>query len=713
MSFEKNEEKEQNNKEQSFLGKKIKSPIISQHDLFLDEAGKKLVGGRIFLLDPDSTDAIDTFTYNADSDSYVAAENPIYINALSRSPNTYFTNQLTLVRIYEYIGDFDDPRQDDDDANFRFVREYYAGQAEDETIGSTGIVVHGLNELMNVEPPEQGSMSITVVGYWNENDCEARNYIWDPASNESQDGGYIIKSTKSVSLGTLSANAQFRINNGDDSPLRKLNIAEISINNLYVDDVDENKLVEDAIRGMLSKLDPHSSYMTPKEVKDANEPLSGNFEGIGVQFNMIEDTLLVIQPVTNGPSEKVGIIAGDRIVSVNDSAIAGVKMSKEEIMKRLRGPKGTKVKLGVIRQGIKDRLTLTVVRDKIPVKSVDAVYMIRPPIGYIRIGNFGATTHQEFMEGLKTLRDQGMQHLILDLQENGGGYLKAAVDIANEFLQRGDLIVYTEGRKVPRTEYKADGGGVMRDGKVVVLVDSYTASAAEIVTGAIQDQDRGIVVGRRTFGKGLVQRPLDMPDGSMIRLTIAHYYTPSGRCIQKPYKKGENRDYAMDVINRLKSGELTNADSIHFADSLKYETLRQHRTVYGGGGIMPDEYIPLDTTLYTNYHRELSAKSIVLQQNLRYVDSHRKKLKKEWTSFADYKQRYEVPQTLIDAILKEGDKQKIKPKDDAELQKTLPYMRLQLKALIARDIWDMSEYFSVYNEENEMVKRALQVIEKQ
>ena len=389
----------------------------------------------------------------------------------------------------------------------------------------------------------------------------------------------------------MSAQAQFKINNGDDSPLRKLNIAEISISNLYVDDVDEKKLVEDAIRGMLSKLDPHSSYMTPKEVKDANEPLSGNFEGIGVQFNMIEDTLLVIQPVTNGPSEKVGIIAGDRIVSVNDSAIAGVKMSKEEIMKRLRGPKGTKVKLGVIRQGIKDRLTFTVVRDKIPVKSVDAVYMIRPQIGYIRIGNFGATTHQEFMEGLKTLRDQGMQHLILDLQENGGGYLKAAVDIANEFLQRGDLIVYTEGRKVPRTEYKADGGGVMQQGKVVVLVDSYTASAAEIVTGAIQDQDRGIVVGRRTFGKGLVQRPLDMPDGSMIRLTIAHYYTPSGRCIQKPYKKGENRDYAMDVINRLKSGELTNPDSINFADSLKYETLRQHRTVYGGGGIMPDERI--------------------------------------------------------------------------------------------------------------------------
>ncbi len=509
-----------------------------------------------------------------------------------------------------------------------------------------------------------------------------------------------------------SVQAQFRINSSDDSPLRKLNIAEISINNLYVDSVDEKKLVEDAIRGMLDKLDPHSSYMTPKEVKEANEPLNGNFEGIGVQFNLIEDTLLVIQPVTNGPSERVGIIAGDRIVTVNDTAIAGVKMSKEEIMKRLRGPKGTKVKLGVVRQGIKDRLIFVVVRDKIPVKSVDAVYMIRPQIGYIRIGSFGATTHQEFLQGLKTLRDQGMKHLILDLQENGGGYLKAAVDIANEFLQRNDLIVYTEGRRVPRAEYKADGSGVFREGRIVVLVDSYTASAAEIVTGAIQDQDRGVVVGRRTFGKGLVQRPLDLPDGSMIRLTIAHYFTPSGRCIQKPYTKGDNKDYAMDVINRLKSGELTNPDSIHFVDSLKYQTLRQHRTVYGGGGIMPDEYIPLDTTIYTRFHRELAAKSIVLQQNLRYVDNHRKQLKKAWPSFAAFKQNYQVPQSLIDAILKEGEKQNIKPKDEAELQKTLPYLRLQLKALIARDIWDMSEYFSIFNEENEMVKRALEVLAK-
>ncbi len=515
-----------------------------------------------------------------------------------------------------------------------------------------------------------------------------------------------------VSLLSVSAFAQFRVNHNDESPLRKLQFAEVAISNLYVDKVDEEKLVENAIRGMLDKLDPHSSYLTPKEVEQSNEPLNGNFEGIGVQFNMIEDTLLVIQPVTNGPSEKVGIIAGDRIVSVNDTAIAGVKMSKEEIMKRLRGPKGTKVRLGIVRQGIKDLLKFTVVRDKIPVKSVDATYMIRPGIGYIRIGSFGATTHDEFVESLSRLQQQGMVHLILDLQENGGGYLKAAVDIANEFLEKGDLIVYTEGRKVPRTEYKADGKGVFLNGKIVVLVDGYTASAAEIVTGAVQDQDRGLVVGRRTFGKGLVQRPIDLPDGSMIRLTIAHYYTPSGRCIQKPYKKGDNRDYAMDMLNRLKSGELMNADSIHFSDSLKYETLRQHRTVYGGGGIMPDEFVPLDTTIYTKFHRELAAKSIIIQQNLRYVDNHRKELQNRWTSFADFKQNYEVPKSLLDTIISEGEKQNVKPHDEAELQKTLPYLRIQLKALIARDLWDMSEYFSVFNEQNEMVKKALEILQR-
>ena len=513
-----------------------------------------------------------------------------------------------------------------------------------------------------------------------------------------------------LSLLSISAVAQFRINMGEDSPLRKLQIAEMAVTNLYVDSVNEDKLVEDGIRGMLEKLDPHSSYLTAKEVKAANEPLQGNFEGIGVQFNMAEDTLLVIQPVTNGPSEKVGIIAGDRIVKVNDTIIAGVKMPKEEIMKRLRGPKGTKVVLAIVRRGIQDTLMFNVVRDKIPIHTIDAAYMVRPKVGYIRIGSFGAATHDEFVESMNKLTKAGMESLILDLQENGGGYLQTAVKIAEEFLQAGDLIVYTNGRRTQRTEYKAKGGGLFTKGKVIVLVDSYTASAAEIVSGAIQDHDRGIVVGRRTFGKGLVQRPIDLPDGSMIRLTIAHYYTPSGRCIQKPYEKGKQKDYAEDMLHRLKSGELMIADSVHFADSLKYYTLKEHRVVYGGGGIMPDEFVPLDTTKYTRFHRELAAKSLVINANLRYVDQNRKQLHRDYKTFEDYCQRFEVPQSVIDGIMAEAEKQNIKPKDDAELQRTLPYLRLQLKALIARDLWEMNEYFTIMGETNDILQRALQLL---
>lgn len=497
-----------------------------------------------------------------------------------------------------------------------------------------------------------------------------------------------------------------------ENALRKLNIAEMAISNLYVDSVDENKLVEDGIRGMIEKLDPHSSYTTAKETKQMDEPLKGSFEGIGVQFNMDQDTLLVIQTISDGPSEKVGILAGDRIVSVNDSAIAGVKMERDAIMRRLRGPKGSLVKLGIVRRGIADILYFTVTRDKIPVKTIDATYMIRPEVGYIRIGSFGATTHEEFMTSLVQLQKQGMKSLILDLEENGGGYLQAAVNIANEFLQANDLIVYTNGRRAHRMEYRAKGDGKFMDGKIIVLVDGYTASAAEIVTGAIQDQDRGIVVGRRSFGKGLVQRPIDLPDGSMIRLTIAHYYTPSGRCIQKPYTKGDKKDYAMDMVNRLKHGELTNADSVHLDDSLKYYTLRNHRAVYGGGGIMPDYFVPLDTMKFTPYHRELSAKGVVINANLHYVDQHRKELKKRYPNFAAFQQGFEVPLSLINEVRKEGEKQKVKLKDEAEYQQTLPYLRQQLKALVARDLFTMSEYFQLINEQNDLVRKALQLLAK-
>ena len=498
-----------------------------------------------------------------------------------------------------------------------------------------------------------------------------------------------------------------QLNFGYNSPMRKMVLAEMAITNLYVDSVDEKKLVEDGIRGMIEQLDPHSSYSTAKETKEMNEPLQGAFEGIGVQFNMVKDTLLVIQPVVNGPSERVGILAGDRIVSVNDTAIAGVKMSKEDIMKRLRGAKGSKVRLGVVRRGIAGILKFTVVRDKIPVKTLDAAYMIRPHVGYIRIGSFGVTTYNEFMKAVETLKASGMKDLILDLQENGGGYLMAAVQIANEFLHNSDLIVYTQGRKVPRQDYCADGSGRLLDGKVFVLINEYTASAAEIVTGAIQDQDRGTVVGRRSFGKGLVQRPIDLPDGSMIRLTIAHYFTPSGRCIQKPYKKGDAIDYAMDIEKRFEHGELYSADSIHFADSLKYYTLRKHRVVYGGGGIMPDVFVPLDTTQYTKFLRQMAARSYIINANLKYIDVNRKQLKKQFATFNDFNARFEVPQSLIDDVVQAAEKDKIMPKDQQELQATLPQLRRQLKALIARDLWDMSEYFQVINETNPIVVKAV------
>lgn len=497
----------------------------------------------------------------------------------------------------------------------------------------------------------------------------------------------------------------------DKEAILKYITAMAWIENLYVDSVDTEKMVEAGLRGMLEKLDPHSTYANPQEVKEFNEPLQGAFDGIGVQFNILDDTLVVIQPVINGPSEKVGIIAGDRIITVNDTTIAGVKMSKEEIMKRLRGPKGTKVKIGVMRTGIKDLLTFAVVRDKIPMKSIDAVYMIRPQIGYIRIGKFGATTHEEFVEGLRELKRYGMRDIIIDLEDNGGGYLQAAVDIANEFLEDNDLIVYTEGRILRRQEFRAKGNGMMREGRVVILTNEFTASAAEIVSGAMQDQDRGVIIGRRTFGKGLVQRPVDLPDGSMIRLTVAHYYTPSGRCIQKPYINGEKDAYAHDLDNRYKRGEFTNADSIHFADSLKFETLRKHRTVYGGGGVMPDYFVPLDTTRYTAYHKMLAAKQIIVNANLKFMDKNRAQLKKDYKTFEDFKAKFKIPDSYVNSIIEEGKKNKIEPKDEQEKEKTLESLRLQLKALIARDLWDLTEYFHIWNENSDIIKKALEVLE--
>lgn len=511
-------------------------------------------------------------------------------------------------------------------------------------------------------------------------------------------------------LSNLSVNTYAQRADALEENVRKLVLSTVTINNFYVDTVDSKKLVEDAIRGMLEKLDPHSTYTNPEDTKKANEPLQGSFEGIGVQFDILEDTVLVIQPVINGPSEKVGIIPGDRIVSCNDVTLAGVKMSKEAIMKNLRGPKGSIARLGVKRPGIQELMYFDVKRDKIPEKSVDAAYMVTPTIGLIRFGNFGQNTHDELVEAIHDLKKRGMKNLILDLTQNGGGYLQAAAEIASEFLPKGDMIVYTEGRVIPRMEYKSTGGKAFQNGKVAILVDEISASASEILAGAIQDQDRGIIIGRRTFGKGLVQRALDLPDGSMIRLTIAKYYTPSGRCVQKPFEKGKGKDYAMDVINRYNRGELTNADSIHFPDSLRFSTLRKHRTVYGGGGIMPDCFVPLDTTRYTRYYRELSARNLFRTANLHYLDQNRKQLQERYTSFDQFRREYETPDAVIDSIFSEGERLKILPRDDEERQNTIPRIRLLLKALVARDLWDMSEYFAIVYADDESVMKAVELL---
>ena len=515
-----------------------------------------------------------------------------------------------------------------------------------------------------------------------------------------------IALTIAIAISALTIMAQG--DKADMAQVRKLVLAHSAITNLYVDEVNEQKLVESSIKAMLKELDPHSTYLTAKEVEKMNEPLQGNFEGIGVQFNIADDTLFVIQTVSKGPSEKVGILPGDRIVTVNDTAIAGVKMERDEIMKRLRGPKGTVVCLGVVRRGYEEPLVFNVTRDKIPVNTLDAAYMIAPKVGYIKISSFGATTHKEFSDALQQLKNEKMQHLILDLQGNGGGYLKAAVDMANDFLREGQQIVYTEGQHSAHSEFIAEGKGQFQEGRLVVLIDEYSASASEIVTGAVQDWDRGVVVGRRSFGKGLVQRPIAIPDGSMIRLTVARYHTPSGRCIQKPY--GEDIDYRKDILDRYNNGELMHADSIHFPDSLKYQTKRLNRIVYGGGGIMPDYFVPLDTVNYTKYHRELTAKGAIVNTNLAVIDRYRKTYTALYPDFKSYSKRFKVDDTILSILLDEAEKVGVKY-DEEQYQASLPLIKTQLKALIARDLWDMTQFYEIFNSTDHTVMKGLEVIQ--
>ena len=492
--------------------------------------------------------------------------------------------------------------------------------------------------------------------------------------------------------------------------LQKLMNAQYAISNLYVDSIDDEKLVEDAIIGMLDKLDPHSSYTDAKETKEMEEPLQGEFSGIGIQFNMKQDTLYVIQTTPGGPSERVGILPGDRIIYVNDTSIAGVKIKNSEIQRKLRGKKGTKVTVKVKRGNQKDLITFKITRDKIPLYSVDASYMLDERTGYIRISSFGAKTYDEMMDALNKLKKQGMNQVIIDLNDNGGGYLNSAIEMSNEFLEGGQLIVYTEGLNSPRNEATAFGNGKYKDLKMVVMVNQYSASASEIFAGAMQDWDRAVVVGRRTFAKGLVQRPIRFDDGSMMRLTVARYYTPSGRCIQKPYVKGDKKAYSEDILNRSKEGEYYCVDSIQFNDSLRYATLKNHRTIYGGGGIMPDIFVPVDTSEYSTYYRDLVAKGVIYQYAIDYVDKHRKDIKKQYATVEDFDQRFNVTDDMMQALIAAGEKEKVTFNEE-QYNTSKRVLHTYVKALIARDTFAEQEaYTKIVNHENPDLKAALEVI---
>lgn len=489
---------------------------------------------------------------------------------------------------------------------------------------------------------------------------------------------------------------------------RKLFQTLTAVSNLYVDTVNDKKIVESAIRGMLEELDPHSTYVPAEEVQRMHEPLEGSFDGIGVQFQIIKDTINVVQTVSGTPAEKVGVLPGDKIVQINDTVVAGVKIQNSDILKKLRGKRGTSVWIKVKRGSNPDLIEFKIIRDKIPLYSVDASYMLTDEIGFIKVNNFGSNTTKEFNKALKKLKAQGMKDLVLSLERNGGGYLKTSIELADEFLPADKLIVYTDGLHVPRSSARSTYKGNFEDGRIVVLVDEYSASASEILSGAIQDWDRGVVIGRRTFGKGLVQRELPLIDGSLIRLTVARYYTPTGRSIQKPYENG-TKDYNKDLMERYNNGELMHADSIHFPDSLQYKTLIQERTVYGGGGIMPDIFVPIDTTNNTAYHRDLVGKGIVNNVVIQYMNANRAKLKAQYPTFEKFNKEFEVSEAVLQSMIAEGEKEKVPFKED-EYNRSKRLIKLQMKAIIANNLWETSEFYQVIGMENDLLKKAVEVL---
>lgn len=480
------------------------------------------------------------------------------------------------------------------------------------------------------------------------------------------------------------------------------------IDNYYVDTVNMNRITEKAIVELLKSLDPHSAYVPADEVAAMNEPLMGNFEGIGVQFNLLNDSILIISPVPGGPSEKAGIMPGDRIVTINGENVAGRGITTTGVRDRLMGPKGTTVQVGIFRKSAQGVKEFTITRDKIPVNSLDAAYMLDRENGYIKLNRFSATTEKEFNDAVLKLRAQGLKNVIIDLRGNSGGFMNPAISIADAFLPAGKMIVYLEGNKTPRQDFIATANTPLGGARVAVLTDEGSASASEILAGAIQDWDRGVVIGRRTFGKGLVQNGFYLTDGSMVRLTIARYYTPSGRSIQSPYADGYDK-YMESFLSRFAHGEMVTADSIHFPDSLRTTTLTTKRAVYGGGGIMPDLFIAADTSAYSDYYRDVVGNGVVTQFTLAYADNNRERLKKIYPSFDDFTKRFEFSDADIKSFIGKASAMGVEYRQD-QFEVSRKELLKVMKGLVARDLWDMNEYYRVVNADDMVIRKALEVI---
>jgi carboxyl-terminal processing protease len=480
------------------------------------------------------------------------------------------------------------------------------------------------------------------------------------------------------------------------------------LNKYYVDTIDTKALVEEAIIFHLKNLDPHSVYISAEDVQKMNEPLQGNFEGIGISFNILDDTLFVIESIPGGPSEKVGIKAGDRILKVDEENIAGVGLTNDDVFRLLRGEKGTRVSVSVKRRHVKELLEFNITRDKIPINSLDAAFMAQDATAYIKLNRFSMTTMDEFMTAAEKLKAAGARNLILDLRGNAGGYLDMAVALADQFLAGDELIVYTEGINSERKDYFAERPGLFEQDRILILIDEGSASASEIVSGAIQDWDRGLIIGRRSFGKGLVQRQLQLTDGSMIRLTTAKYYTPSGRLIQKSYSDGLE-EYQSEIFDRFENGEFINPDSTHFPDSLKYETKLSKRTVFGGGGIMPDIFVPIDTLQYTDYYRSLIRQGILNQFVLLYVDKNRKKIQNRYDTFEAFRDEFIVTEELIGELTEYAIKEDLSASQD-EIRQSTAKVSILLKAYVARDIWSTNEFYQIINIDDENYMKALEIL---